>query len=139
MKRKENRKINKKETLPGSCVPIPAHLSFSAARPITPSARSPRWRARIVSHERASAPRTPSPFTDTCSWGLGCQPTALGKVVFLSADSSVAPFAEPRFMGSPAQPRARTATTRAWRAESVVSSAKIRAFLSTHLDLVPFV
>jgi hypothetical protein len=36
MKRKENRKINKKETLPGPSVPIPAHLSFTAARPNTP-------------------------------------------------------------------------------------------------------
>jgi hypothetical protein len=64
------------------------------------------WRARIVSHERASAPSAPSPFADTCSWGLGCQPTALGKVVFLPAVSGVAPFTQPRFMGSPAQPHA---------------------------------
>jgi hypothetical protein len=26
------------------------------------------WRARIVSHEHASAPSAPSPFADTCSW-----------------------------------------------------------------------
>jgi hypothetical protein len=44
MKRKENRKINKKETLPGPSVPIPAHLSFTAARPIVPIRSLPGWK-----------------------------------------------------------------------------------------------